>query len=153
MGDIYDDYNARKRDERRRERRQQITGFQVVFVSILAIGLLLTINFSARIRRSQLLGDVKGEVQATVAALQEQNVQLRRTVEFAQSDAAVAQWAHREGKMVREGEVLVIPIPGAQLSTPVPSRTPVFIESSQRNEPEIPTWKLWWSLFFDGEAP
>ena len=43
-----------------RARRQQVSGIQIVFASILAIGLLLTINFSARIRRGQQIETVIG---------------------------------------------------------------------------------------------
>lgn len=152
MSDFYDNHSTQRRDDRRRERRQQITGLQVVFVSILAIGLLLTINFSARIRRGQLLTDLKNEVQATVSSLQAQNARLQQTKTFSESDAAVAQWAHREGKMVRPGEVLVIPEPGAaSIATPQPTR-PATINTA-RSEPEVSTWELWWSLFFDTDPP
>lgn len=145
------EYYRRRRDERRRDRRQQITGVQVVFVSILAIGLLLTINFSARIRRGQVYTDLKNQVQGTLDALQQQNIQLRQELDFTQSDASVARWAHQEGKMVRPGEVLVIPMPGfTTIPTPTPTRIPV--EDDYR-EPEVPIWQLWWSLFFDSNPP
>lgn len=141
----------RRREDRRRERRQQITGVQVVFVSILAIGLLLTINFSARIRRGQVYTDLKVQVQGTLDALQQQNIQLRQELDFSKSDAAVAQWAHQDGKMVRPGEVLVIPVPGYNvILTPTPTR-PALVD--ERPSPEVPTWELWWSLFFDGDPP
>ncbi|MCB9438192.1 MAG: septum formation initiator family protein [Anaerolineales bacterium] len=141
----------RRREERRRERRQQITGVQVVFVSILAIGLLLTINFSARIRRGQVYTDLRNEVQGTLDALQQQNTDLRKELDFSKSDAAVAQWAHEDGKMVRPGEVLIIPVPGYNvIPTPTPTRSPVIDEG---REPEVPVWQLWWSLFFDGDPP
>lgn len=153
MGQIYDEYGTRQREEPRRERRQKVSGIQVVFVAILAIGLLLTINFSARIRRSQVYTNLRGEVQATIDALQDENIRLKQDKEFAQSDASIAQWAHRDAKMVRPGEVLVIPIPGISprpVATPTPTPLP---EDEESSVPEPSTWELWWSLFFDGDPP
>ncbi|NDJ86313.1 MAG: hypothetical protein GYB66_10535 [Chloroflexi bacterium] len=149
------DYQERQRRERRRSRRQQITGMQVVFATILAIGLLLTINFSARIRRGQAYDDIKREVEGTIAALEAENLDLREEYDFAQSEAAVAQWAHREGKMVREGEILVIPIPGYQptISADAPSTPTPSPPQRGPDEDEVPTWHLWWSLFFDSDPP
>jgi hypothetical protein len=142
---------SRQRQQRRLERRQQISSFQVVFVSILAIGLLLTINFSARIRRSQQIEEIRQNLQATLTVLEQTQYDLQRERDFAASDASVERWAHREGKQVRPGEKLVIPIPGLPpAATPQPRSTPIPAEP---REPEVPIWHLWWNLFFDGEPP
>ncbi len=147
------DRAQRQRQQRRRARRQQITGVQVVFVSILAIGLLLTINFSARIRRGQVYNDLKVQVEGTIDALQQENVELRKQFDFVQSESAVAQWAHRDGKMVRPGEVLVIPYPSFVQSTPVAQPTAIPPPREPDREEQVPIWQLWWSLFFDGDPP
>ena len=143
-----------QRQQRRRERRQQISSLQIVFVSILAIGLLLAINFSARIRRGQQIEEVRLQIQATIDVEATVNANLRRELDYVSSDAAVEAWAHRDGKMVRAGEVLVIPVPGEITPTPVAERTPIaFEESTGANEPQEQTWELWWRLFFDGDPP
>lgn len=133
----------------RSRRRQQVSGIQIVFASILAIGLLLTINFSARIRRGQQIEEVRSRIEATISVLSTEQQRLILERDFAASDAAVVQWAHREGKMVRDGEVLIIPVPGMQEATPTPQVTPIPIATAT----PIPTWQLWWNLFFDGEVP
>ncbi len=146
-----EDAYKRRRDQRRRERRQQISSFQIVFVAILAIGLLLTINFSARIRRGQVVNDLKAEVEATITALEEENLELRKERDFVQSDASVVRWAQQEQKMVRPGEILVIPYPGIVTPEPVIRPTPEPRRSDDTEE--VSTWQLWWSLFFDGDPP
>jgi hypothetical protein len=144
-----------QRQQRRRERRQQISSLQIVFVSILAIGMLLAINFSARIRRGQQIDDLQDQIQATIDVELDRNRQLKATQVYVASDESVAAWAHAEGKLVREGEVLVIPVPGEVTPTPIPQARPPEVE--QLNEPAAPEeeeyWKLWWSLFFDSEPP
>lgn len=142
---------SRQRQLKRRERRQQISSFQVVFVSILAIGLLLTINFSARIRRSQQINDLRTNMQATITVLEDTRYELRQEADYVNSDAYVAEWAHQEAKMVRPGERLVIPVPGLPPApTAQPRSTPIPPEN---NDPDIPIWQLWWNLFSDSEPP
>jgi hypothetical protein len=130
-------------------RRQQISGIQIVFASILAIGLLLTINFSGRIRRGQQIEDVRQRIEATIAQLSIEQAQLLEQRDYAVSDAAVIEWAHRDGKMVREGEVLVIPVPAGEIPTPTPPATPIPLATPT----PIPVFDVWWSLFFDSDPP
>ena len=130
-------------------RRQQISGIQIVFASILAIGLLLTINFSGRIRRGQQIEDVRTRIEATIYQLSTERAQLLEERDYSVSDAAVIEWAHRDGKMVREGEVLVIPVPAGEVPTPTPPATPIPLATPT----PIPVFDVWWSLFFDGDPP
>ncbi len=126
-----------------------MSGIQIVFASILAIGLLLTINFSGRIRRGQQIDQVQQNIAATINILSTQRADLIDARDFAASDAAVIRWAHREGKMVRDGEVLVIPIPAGPVATPTPQATPLPLATPT----EIPVVDLWWGLFFDRGPP
>ncbi|NJR12560.1 hypothetical protein HC776_01345 [bacterium] len=68
-----------------------------------------------------------------------------------QSEAYVEAWAHSEGKMVREGEMLVFLVPSTY-ATPVPilnmGDVPV-----QQTLPRPENWQVWWSLFFDATPP
>ena len=151
---MYGDFKE-QRQQRRRERRQQISSLQIVFVSILAIGLLLAINFSARIRRSQQIEDIRQQIQATIDIELTVNADLNNELAYSESDAAVEDWAHRDGKLVRSGEKLVIPVPGATTPTPIPAPS---IGEPVDTSPSVSTksdenWHLWWSLFFEGEPP
>ena len=143
-----------QRQQRRRSRRRQISSLQIVFVSILAIGLLLAINFSARIRRGQQVDELRSQIQATIDVEVTRNAQLRATQRYVASNEAVAEWAHAEGKMVRTGETLVIPVPGEVTPTPIPKEQAVLIEEERARpvEQEV-IWELWWRLFFDNEPP
>lgn len=136
--------------EAKRSRRNQVTGIQIVFASILAIGLLLAINFSARIRRGQQIEEVQDRIVSTIEVLSTEQARLIDERDFAASDAAVVEWAHQEGKMVRDGEILVIPIPAANAgATPTVFATPLPLPTATA----IPNWQLWWNLFFDGDPP
>jgi cell division protein FtsB len=134
-----------------RHRPSQLSGVQIMFAAILAIGLILAINFSTRITASRPLQAYYHSVQAEIEVLQEEHDALLAESEYAQSDAYVEQWARQEGKMVRPGEVLVIPLavaPQVQATaTPQP-----FIEM-QTSPPTPEPWTLWWTLFFDSDPP
>jgi len=137
---------------RRRERPQQITSLQIVFALILSIGLLLVINFSGRIARGQQMEAERQRLQATITVLERQKLDLLRTRDYAANDASIEYWAHTEGKMVRDGEVLVIPVPG-NIEAPTPTPPPSIYLPTPAPESQTPNWRLWWSLFFDGDPP
>ncbi len=136
----------------RRRSRQQISSMQIVFAAILSVGLLLVINFSGRIARSQQTEAERQRLQATITVLEDQQLGLLKDRDFAASDASVEHWAHTEGKMVRDGEVLVIPIP-AGIVEPTPLPPAPVLNTTPQPEPEEANWHLWWNLFFSGEPP
>ena len=103
----------------RRKPRQQLSSMQIVFAAILSIGLLLVINLSGRIARGQQMDAERARLQATIDVLQTEQVALRRERDYAESDAKVEQWAHSDGKMVREGK-LVIPFRVVSQRSPPP---------------------------------
>lgn len=138
-----------KRPERKRT--GQLSGLQIMFAAILAIGLILGLNFTSLIASGQPLQELYQQVNGEIDKLQQEQAALIQERDFAQSDAFVAQWARSEGKMVMPGEVLVVPVPsGAQAEvTPAPEPT---IEIETR-PPEPEPWQVWWAMFFDGPPP
>jgi cell division protein FtsB len=128
-----------------------LSGVQITFAMIIAFGLILAINFSTRIAASQPLEEVYGEVQTEIAFLEREQATLVAQRDFSQSDAYVEQWSRSEGKMVREGEVLVIPVPANQGAPPTPVPVPTIPVQTSAPQPE--NWMLWWALFFDAPPP
>lgn len=125
---------------------------QLILAAILSVGLLLVINFSGRIARGQQMETERKRLQATITILETQQVELLKELEYAANDASVEHWAQTEGKMVRDGEILVIPIPAGVVEPTAVPPMPVAVVTPQA-EPENPNWHLWWNLFFDGDPP
>jgi cell division protein FtsB len=127
-----------------------------MFVTILAIGLMLTLNFNTRIAADRELEQVHERIVQEIELLEREQESLTTELDFVSSDAYVEAWARDEGKMVREGEVLVIPKPPAivQQSVPIPQEAiaSTFIPI-QTTLPKPAPWQLWWSLFFDSAPP
>jgi cell division protein FtsB len=143
------DFEKPKREERRRT--GQLSGVQVIFAAILAIGLFLAIGLSSRITAGQPLQEMHDRVAAEIEQLRREQGALIVERDYVRSDAYVERWAREDGKMVREGEMLVIPVPSGASVTPTPP--PVVNVEVQTAPPEPKPWQVWWALFFDGQPP
>jgi hypothetical protein len=130
--------------------RPQVSSMQIVFGSILAISLLLAINFSGRIAAGRSISAERGVLENLIATEQYRATQLHNEFNYVMSDGFVNQWARGEGKMIKINEVLIVPVPGN--STPVPTATP-FAPLDAPDEEASTNWQLWWQLFFDTIPP
>jgi cell division protein FtsB len=130
----------------RRNKKRQISSMQFVFVAIVMVGLLLALNLSDRIVKGQRIQIDRRRIEQEIEAAESTNLALEQALSAISDPAFVEAWARREGKMVRPGEVLVVPLPAGEPPAPTPSPTP-----EPREEPE--TWTVWWKLFFDEPPP
>ncbi len=126
--------------------QQTLSSTQIMIAVILAIGLMLAINFSSRIAENQHLREARERLEREIATLEAEQATLQAELGYVQSDAYVERWAHEEARMVRPGEILVVPIPAGTPVTPMPTPTPEATE-------EVEPWQLWWALFFDEPPP
>lgn len=134
-----------------RNRYSGLTGVQIMFAAILAIGLILAINFSTRIASSRPLNEFYLSVENEIRRLRQEQATLIAEKAYAESSAYVQQWARADGKMIRPGEILVVPIPVGLPPTPTPI-PPIF--EDVKTSPEGPqNWELWWALMFDSPPP
>ncbi|MFW5696502.1 MAG: hypothetical protein ACOCXR_01810 [Phototrophicaceae bacterium] len=142
---------AVKRSPERRKGSSQLSGVQIMFAAILAVGLILAINFSTRLSASRPLNDLYDSTLREIDQLRLEQAQLYEERDYALSDAYVERWAREGGKMVRPGEVLVVPLSVDVLTAPT-ADPPVFVDV-ETSPPRPSTWELWWSLFFDTPPP
>lgn len=131
--------------------RNQLSGAQVTFAAILAVGLALVISLSSRILAGQPLEQAYNRVLVEIDQLRLEQSRLITERDYVRSDAYVERWAREDGKMVREGEVLIIPVPSGANINPAP--TPVPLAEIETTLPGPEPWNLWWALFFDSEPP
>jgi cell division protein FtsB len=113
-----------------------------VFVVLSAVAALsVIINFSNRIQAEKRISAEANQLRMEVTALAATEQALATDLAYVKSDAYVEYWAHTEGRMVRPGEVLVVPVPAQVASlTPVPQPPPPA-------EP-VNNLQIWWELFF-----
>jgi hypothetical protein len=128
-----------------------LSSTQVMFAVILAVGLMLAVNFSSRIVADRSLRDVQQTVLREIDLLKNEHEELLQRLDYVKSDAFVESWAHSEGKMVRQGEMLVFPVPST-FATPMPVVVASDVEV-QTTLPRPENWQVWWALFFDAAPP
>jgi cell division protein FtsB len=116
---------------------RRIATFAGVFVLF-----LLVVEFNTRLEELNRLNEQRDETRTKATQAAQTKIALQTEVGYAQSTAAVEEWARSEGHYIREGDQPVIPIgkPGSApvvVATPTPMPTP------------LPNWEVWWNLFFD----
>lgn len=123
-----------------------------MFAVILAVVLILAINFSSRITAAQPLQEAFVRVDSEIEQLQSEHARLSALRDYVMSDAYVERWAHDDGKMMRPGEILYVPVPsGVTVAESVPP--PVVLAAIETTEQRTETWEMWWNLFFDEPPP
>jgi cell division protein FtsB len=138
-----------KRQERKRT--SQLSGLQIMFAAILAIGLILGLNFTRLFSAGQPLQQTYNQLTNDITQLEKDQADLIHERDYVQSDDYVESWARDEGKMLLPGEHLVIPVGSQSAAESTPEAVPQT--AVQTTPPEPPKWQLWWSLFFDNAPP
>jgi cell division protein FtsB len=133
-------------------RRGDVSGVQIVFAAILAIGLILALNFNSRISATQPMQQEYQRALAEIEQLQAEQAELLRLRDYVRSDAYVQQWARSDGKMARPGEVLIVPVPMDNSGAPTPTPS-VSLDDLRTTPIEPEPWMVWWALFMDSPPP
>jgi hypothetical protein len=118
---------------------------QVLVIIGIVAGLLVMLDFNRRQAEAQRLEADRSVASTEVAQLDNEHAALQTQVAFATTDAAVVAWAHEQGKLTQNNEVLVVPL------LPTPAPTPAA--PPPQAPPPRPTWILWWDLFLDAPPP
>jgi cell division protein FtsB len=119
--------------------RARISGVWVLI--LIAAAILVIGDLNRRMADARRLDRDARVLETEVAGLATENASLQTQVAEATSEDLVRKWAHEEGGMVKEGEVLVRPI-AAQEATPKVTVTPTS------SIPLPSNWEVWWALLF-----
>lgn len=122
-----------------------------MFAVVLAVGLLLTINFSSRIAAARPLLDAYEAVKVEIAELEAEQHALLTERDYSLSDFYVENWARGRGKMIKPGDKLFVPVPSTTTAQATP--VPIAIGEFDPGTDQPDNWELWWGLFFDGPPP
>ncbi|MEA1978453.1 MAG: hypothetical protein U9N80_11195 [Chloroflexota bacterium] len=114
----------------------------LILASVIA-GILILGDLNRRMANARRLERDAVQLETEVAVMATERVQLMTGVAEATSESIIAEWAHSDAKLVREGETLIIPLPPPDQifgATPAPGETN-----------ETPSkWQVWWALIFGG---
>ena len=112
----------------------------VVIVGIFIL-VFVVLEFNRRLEELNMLNKQKELVRAQATQAIQTQVALQSQVAFANSTAAVEEWARTDGHYIQDGDLPVVPV-GGPGAAPVISTTPAPVPTPMKK------WEVWWSLFF-----
>ena len=121
------------------EGRNRLTS--IWLIAFVIVGILILGDLNRRMANARRLEQDAVQLETEVAVMATDRVQLMTSVAEATSEAIIAEWAHSDAKLVREGETLIIPLPPAgqiSVATPAPGH----------NLDPPSNFRVWWALIF-----
>lgn len=112
-----------------------------IFAGILAL-FLLVVEFNTRLEELNRLSVQRDEMRARATQVAQTQFALQTRVAYAQSTAAVEEWARTEGHYAKDGDYPVIPVE-------VPGSEPVIVATPTAAPVPLENWEIWWKLFFE----
>ena len=111
-----------------------------VIIGILVL-VFIVLEFNRRLEELNMLNEQHKIVLTQATQAIQTQAALQTQVAYANSNAAVEEWARTDGHYIQDGDLPVVPIGEAgalpaEASTPVPQPTP------------MQNWEVWWQLFF-----
>ncbi len=120
----------------------RISKKQIIIVAGILVLFLLLMDLNNRLTEMNNLVNHRDEISTEVANYQQTASFLETQNAYATSPAAVEDFARNYGRMVKEGEVLLVPVPQGTADPALidvePTPTPIPYSNSQ----------IWWALFF-----
>ena len=111
----------------------------VVIVVLISVVMIMT-SVTTRVNETARLSAQRDQIQTQVAMLKQTEVALKTEIYWSASDQAVDEWAREDQRMLKPGDIAVIPMPVAGF-TPKPSFQPTATPRPAEN------WEIWWELF------
>ena len=114
----------------------------LILASVIA-GILILGDLNRRMANARRLERDAVQLETEVAVMATERVQLMTSVAEATSESIIAEWAHSDAKLVREGETLIIPLPP-------PGQISVATPASGQDIETPGKWQVWWALIIGG---
>ncbi len=112
---------------------------KIGLIAVAVIMFLLVMDLNSRLNELSRLSTQRDQAATVVANLESTLSVLMTQVEYSRSEGAVEEWAYSDGKMVRPGEQLVIPLaPPGTTPQPVLAPTPTLAQ--------VQNWEIWMAL-------
>ncbi len=112
----------------------------LVVIGIIVLAFVI-LEFNRRLEDLSLLNEQVGVIRTQATQAAQTQAALQTAVAYANSTAAIEEWARTDGHYVREGDLPVVPV-SAPGDPPIVSSTPVPTPTPMQN------WEVWWELFF-----
>ena len=118
----------------------KVNHLRILLVAGIILLVFLMLDFNNRMAELQRLSGQRDQLSTHVAQLTQTIDVLNTKIAYATSDLAVDQWAREQGKMIKTGDVPIVPV-SAEQATPQP--TPL----TQATPAPANNWDIWYALF------
>lgn len=114
---------------------------RLLLVVVLAVLVFMMMDFNNRMTVMLQLDRQERQLKTQKVELQQTKVKVEAEIVYANSDRALEEWAREEARLINEGDVPIIIVPGGSLKlTPTPQTEPKMAKMN--------TWEIWKELFF-----
>ena len=111
-----------------------------VMIGIFAL-VFIVLEFNRRLEELNMLHKQHEVVMTQATQAVQTQLALQTEVAYANSTAAVEEWARTDGHYIQDGDLPVVPI-GQPGDAPIESSTPTPAPT------QMAKWEVWWDLFF-----
>lgn len=112
-----------------------------LLVVALAVLVFMMMDFNNRMTVMLQLDRQERQLKTQKFELEQTKVKVEAEIVYANSDRALEEWAREKARMINEGDIPIVIVPGGSLKTaPTPETKP---QRAQMN-----TWEVWKQLFF-----
>jgi len=125
-------------------RRWKINFRQILIGAVIVVIVLMMADFNNRMNELHRLTAQKEHSAAQITDLVETQLALETQIAYATSVPAVERWAYEDGRMARQGDQVIVPVPAGG-EVPAPTPTPMAPAEVVNN------WDVWLALFFGSE--
>ena len=117
---------------------------RLLLVVVLAVLVFMMMDFNNRMTVMLQLDRQERQLKTQKVELQQTKVKVEAEIVYANSDRALEEWAREEARLINEGDVPIIILPGGSLKqTPTPQSDPKMAAMN--------TWEIWKELFFGSQ--
>ena len=114
---------------------------RLLLVVVLAVLVVMMMDFNSRMSVMLQLDQQESQLKTQKVELQQTKVKLEAEIVYANSDRALEEWAREEARLINDGDIPIIILPGGTLkNTPTPPSEPKMTAMN--------TWEVWKELFF-----
>jgi cell division protein FtsB len=108
-----------ERDEAARRRNWT----RIAAVVVVTLGVVYVVRFAGQALDTRRAETAERQLATEVAEMEQEVIELETAAARANSDEAVERWAREEGKMARDGDTVVVPVPDADGTVVPPAAT------------------------------
>jgi cell division protein FtsB len=116
---------------------------RILWGALAALLVVLISAFSRAFKTNQSLRQELDTLRPFLTAVVSEQATLKSELAYVQSDEYIEKWSREHAAMIKEDEVLVIPINTKATETPVPTSTPV-LDLPTPVPKQVPFWLDWW---------